>query len=189
MDRIVVIGTSGSGKSTLAGRLAARLGLVHLELDAFVHGPGWKSVPQVTFRRTLEERMATGGWVCDGNYFDRTDWVWQQADTVIWLDMPLRLVLPRLVRRSIQRIVTREELWNGNREEWTALVGRDSVLTWAVKSHRRHAAELPARLEALEKDGLAVERLCSPREVDQWWSRTFPDASGTENRPGIDGRH
>jgi adenylate kinase family enzyme len=178
MDRIVIIGTSGSGKSTLAERLAQRLGLVHLELDAFVHGPGWQSVPQDRFRRALEERMGTRRWVCDGNYFDRTvEWVWPRADTIVWLDMPLRLVVPRLVRRSIRRIVTGEELWNGNHEEWTALVGRDSVVAWAVKSHRKHAVELPPRLDDLESRGTSVVRLRSPREVDAWWDETFPATS------------
>jgi adenylate kinase family enzyme len=184
MKRILVIGTSGSGKTTLAERLANRLGLVHLELDAFVHGPGWKPVPEETFRRNLEDRLASGGWVCDGNYFDRTAWVWERADTVIWLDMPLRLVLPRLIRRSLRRILTRQRLWNDNRESWSALLGRDSVVTWAVASHHRHAVDLPPRLAALEKNGVAVARLRSPREVDEWWRRAFPDATGTDRKSG-----
>lgn len=172
MRRVVVIGTSGSGKSTLAGRLAARYSLVHLELDAFVHGPNWKTVPPEKYRRDLEERMAGDRWVCDGNYFDRTvDWLWPKADTVVWLDMPLWRIVPRLIRRSIRRIVTREELWNGNREEVSSLFGKESVVGWAVQSHRRHAAELPGTLAELERGGTTTVRLRSPREVEQWWAR------------------
>ena len=183
MRRIVVIGTSGAGKSTLAGRLAGRLGLVHLELDAFAHGPGWTSVPEETFQRMLRERMAGDGWVCDGNYFHRTEWLWRQADTVIWLDLPLWRVLPRLVSRSLRRIVTRQELWNGNREGWSALLGRDSLLGWAVASRQRHTAELPERLAALEREGVAIVRLRSPREVAQWWHGTFPRVSRHDDGP------
>ncbi|MCZ7432142.1 AAA family ATPase [Streptomyces sp. WMMC1477] len=176
MRHVIVIGTSGAGKSTLAKRLSRRLGVVHVELDAFAHGPGWKPVPQEGFQRAVEEHLASGGWVCDGNYFGRTAWLWEQADTVIWLDMPLHLVLPRLARRSLRRILTRERLWNGNRENWSALLGKESVLTWAAASHRRHAVDLPPRLAAWERDGMTVVRLRSPREVRIWWRRTFPEA-------------
>ena len=139
MERVVVIGTSGSGKSTFAKRLAQRYGLVHLELDAYVHGPKWTTVPLDRYRSELAEQMADGRWVCDGNYFDRTvDWLWPQADTVIWLDMPLWRVVVRVARRSALRIVTREELWNGNREQLSSLFGRDSTVIWAVQSHRDH---------------------------------------------------
>ena len=38
------------------------------------------------------------------------------ADTVVWLDLPRRIWLPRLLWRTLGRVVLREELWNGNRE-------------------------------------------------------------------------
>ena len=39
------------------------------------------------------------------------------ADTLVWLDLPLPLVMGRLLRRTVKRAVTREELWGtGNRE-------------------------------------------------------------------------
>lgn len=120
--------------------------------------------------------MGDGGWVCDGNYFTRTAWLWNEADTVIWLDLPLRRVPPRLLRRSIRRILTRQELWNGNRESWSTLLKRGNVLTWAVASHRTLASELPARLADSADKGLHIVRLRSPREVELWWRRTFHDA-------------
>jgi adenylate kinase family enzyme len=174
MDRVVVIGTSGSGKSTLARRLARRYDLVHLELDAYAHGPKWTTVPPDRYRGALEQRMAGGRWVCDGNYFDRTvDWLWPRADTVVWLDIPLWRVIPRLVRRSVRRLVTREELWNGNREELSALFGRNSVPSWAIQSHRDHTTELPGRLAGLRQEGVATVRLGSPGEIEDWW-RALP---------------
>jgi adenylate kinase family enzyme len=170
MERVVVIGTSGSGKSTLAGRLAARYDLVHLELDAYAHGPGWTNVPPERYRRALEKAMSGGRWVCDGNYLDRTaDWLWPKADTVVWLDLPLWQIVPRLVRRSVRRIATREELWNGNRERLSALFGRKSVVSWAIVSHRAHRAELPGTLARLRREAVTTVRLRSPREVEDWW--------------------
>jgi adenylate kinase family enzyme len=54
--RILVTGCCGSGKTTLAAALATRLGVLHHELDAFFHGPGW--VPRPTF---VADVIALGG--------------------------------------------------------------------------------------------------------------------------------
>jgi adenylate kinase family enzyme len=42
--RIVVIGTSGAGKTTLARRIAVRLNLPHIELDAINWQAGWRDL-------------------------------------------------------------------------------------------------------------------------------------------------
>ena len=44
------------------------------------------------------------------------DIVWQRADTVVWFDLPFAVVMARTVRRTVRRVVTRQELWNGNKE-------------------------------------------------------------------------
>jgi adenylate kinase family enzyme len=53
--RVVVLGTSGSGKSTLAGQLARLLGVEHVELDAFNHGPNWVPRPPEEFAARVAE--------------------------------------------------------------------------------------------------------------------------------------
>lgn len=40
--RVAVIGPSGSGKMWVSERLASRLGLRHVEVDALYHGPNWE---------------------------------------------------------------------------------------------------------------------------------------------------
>ena len=40
----------------------------------------------------------------------------------------------RVILRSLKRVITREELWNGNRERWRNLVSRDperNIIVWA----------------------------------------------------------
>jgi adenylate kinase family enzyme len=167
--RVVVLGTTGSGKSTLATRVAELIGAEYVDLDGLYHGPQWTPRPVGEFIGEVEKFTRRPRWVFDGNYIDRVSaTLWPQADTVVWLDLPLWVILPRIVRRTVLRIVRRTELWNGNRERWAALFGRGSLLLWAVTSNRRHRRELPGRLSSLAKSGVRVVRLRSATETDRW---------------------
>lgn len=175
MRRVVVLGTTGAGKSTLAGRLAAAIGAPHVELDGFKHGPNWTPRPPEEFDAAVAGVLTRPRWVVDGNYIDQVgETLWPRADTVVWLDLPLRVILPRLVLRTTRRVRDRTELWNGNRESWSALVGRNSLLWWAVRSQRRHSAELPGRLAELERAGTRVVRLSSAAAADRWLAESIP---------------
>jgi adenylate kinase family enzyme len=164
--KIAVIGTSGSGKTTVARELARRLGVPHVELDALFHGPGWAETPAEEFRRRVAAATDGNGWVVDGNYDSSLgDLVLERADTVVWLDVPLRLALTRVARRTIRRIRTGEELWSGNRESWRGgFFGWESMFVWTIRSHLRQRRLRPARLAC--HPNLRVVRLRSAREVE-----------------------
>lgn len=167
--RVVVLGTTGTGKSTLAREVAPLIGADHVELDSLAHGPNWSPRPVEEFTSAVEELARRPRWVFDGNYIDRVSGsLWPQADVVVWLDVPLWVIVPRIVRRTVVRIVRRTELWNGNREHWAALFGRNSLLVWAVRSHRRHRRELPGRLSELSASGVRVVRLRSAADSKRW---------------------
>ncbi|MGA8016271.1 MAG: AAA family ATPase [Candidatus Dormiibacterota bacterium] len=147
MQRVSVIGSSGAGKSSVARALAARLGAVHIELDAIFHQAGWTGLPVEEFQPRVARLLEARGWVVDGNYAAVLDLIWARADTVIWLDPPRHVVMRRLILRTIGRLVFRRRLWNGNRERWTNLVSWDptkSVIAWAWTQHvaqrQRYAA-------------------------------------------------
>ena len=169
MWRVVVIGTTGSGKSTVAERLAAQTGLRIVELDALYWGRDWQGVPVDLFRHRVERETRDGGWIVVGNYGQVRDLVWPSADTLVWLDLPLSLVMWRLVRRTIRRAVTREELWGtGNRESFVnAFFSRQSILLWALKTHRRNREKYGKECAALAET-MQVVRLSSPREVERF---------------------
>jgi adenylate kinase family enzyme len=138
VERVSVIGNSGSGKTTVASSLAARLGIRHIELDAVFHQPGWSRLPVPEFRHRVAEAVTHDAWVMDGNYSVVLDLVWGRADTVVWLDLPRRVLMRRLVIRTLSRLVRRTELWNGNRERWRDLASLDpdrSLLAWAWTQH------------------------------------------------------
>jgi len=167
--RISVVGTCGSGKTTVGREIAARLGIPFLELDALAWLPEWVSRPTEELRSLVEERTRDPAWVVDGNRGVVRDLVWTRADTVVWLDYPFRRVFTQLLRRTILRVVCREELWNGNRESWrTSFFSRDSILLWAIRTHRRRKREYPELLARPENAHLTVIRLRSPAETRRW---------------------
>ncbi len=149
--RINVIGSSGSGKTTLARTLAERLSLPHVELDSLFHQPNWVPTETELFRSQVTDATATEHWVIDGNYTVARDILWSRADTVIFLDLPRWQVMRQLIPRSVRRVVTRERLWNGNRERWTNLTTLDPEHNPVVWSWKRHALQR-VRYEAAVND-------------------------------------
>jgi hypothetical protein len=66
------------------------------------------------------------------------DLVWARADTVVWFDLPRRTVMRQVVGRTLRRVVSRVELWNGNREPLTGMFRLDperSIIRWAWVRH------------------------------------------------------
>ena len=114
MQRVAVVGTSCSGKTTLAAAIARAQGSPHVELDALHWLPDWKERPTEEFREKTREAIRGDAWVTDGNYSRVRDMVWGRATHVIWLNYSFPLVLWRAIRRSLTRLVTREELYSGN---------------------------------------------------------------------------
>jgi len=165
--RVVVFGTTGSGKSWLAERLSVRTGLRVIELDALFWGRNWQGAPVELFRHRVERETRDGEWIVVGNYGQVRDLTWRPADTLVWLDLPFPVVFWRLLRRTIRRGLTQEELWgSGNRESlWRAFFSRHSILLWAIKTHRRNRDRFAIECEFLGKDKTVV-RLQSPREVE-----------------------
>ena len=138
MKRVSVIGISGSGKSTLARAISDRLGLPLLELDGVFNLAGWETKPVDEFRSEVSAFVAGDRWVVDGNYVNQgvAELVWSRADTVVWLDPPKWAVMSRVIRRTLRRLVSREELWNGNREPWTNITStkpEKNIMVWAWK--------------------------------------------------------
>jgi adenylate kinase family enzyme len=166
--RIVVVGTSGTGKTTLAGMLAERLNMHHIELDALFWGPNWTQSTAEALRARVAEALAGERWVVDGNYSMVRDLVWPRADTLIWLDYPLPIVLARVTRRTLRRLVLREQIWGTNRESLRAAMSRDSIILWALQTHHKHRRLYPMLLADPQYAHLTAIRLRSPQATQSW---------------------
>ncbi len=174
--RVAVVGTTGSGKTCLAQAIAKALGLVCIELDALQWEPGWQMAPRDVFRQRIEAALpkdtgtgvAGGAWVVDGNYSAVRDLVWGQAEALVWLDYSLPLIFWRLLKRTYQRVSSKELLWGTNRETWrSALFSRDSLFLWAISSQKRQRRSYPAALAQPEYAHLVVVHLRHPRQAEE----------------------
>jgi hypothetical protein len=105
------------------------------------------------------------GWVCDGNYGAIAA---DHADTIVWLDLPMRTCLWRVVRRAMTRAWRREVLWGTNREQWRSLVGRDSLAWWVVSTHRRRRREMTELFGSPEHWHRARIRFATTAQADAW---------------------
>lgn len=173
MHRVVVIGVAGVGKSTVARGLSERLGVRHVELDSIFWQANWTKLEQSEFEARVREATRAGGWVVDGNYSERIRAIaWGAADTVVWLDLPRAVVMWQLVLRTVRRIVSGVELWNGNREgSLRDQLSRDparSILLWSWRTYGPTKAEYGLAMRNPELAHLRFERLRSRREIKRF---------------------
>ena len=137
--RFVIIGSSSSGKTTFAKKLASKLNIAHKELDEMNWGPSWTERTDSEFFRELREFIDQDSWIICGNYSKAREELWKKAEVIIWLNFPLSLVLRQFFYRSLKRSLTKEILWNGNRETIrNSIFSRDSLLIWILQNFNQY---------------------------------------------------
>ncbi|MGH8984069.1 MAG: adenylate kinase [Acidimicrobiia bacterium] len=104
-------------------------------------------------------------WVADGNDADVRDLLWPRATTLVWLDYSRRLVRGRVVRRSVVRVVTGRELWNGNRSDWRRWGDPEHSIRWAWRTHAANRVTYEVLVALPEWSHLDVVRLRRPGEA------------------------
>ena len=166
--RVSVVGSSGSGKTTTGQEIAARLDVPFVELDSIFHQPGWTELPDDEFRARVREAVAGDAWVVDGNYAVVRPIVLERATTVVWLDYSRPRVMQQVIRRSVRRGATRQELWNGNREDPRTWLDAEHPIRWAWTHHARKRVEYEARYREPQYAHLAVHRFHAPRATRAW---------------------
>jgi adenylate kinase family enzyme len=106
MQRVVVLGSVGAGKTTLATTISRRTGLPLVHLDRLFWRSGWTPAPREEALRDLADAIQRDRWILDGNFLADRDGGWDarfdRADTVIFLDVPRRASVFRVLKRRLR---------------------------------------------------------------------------------------
>ena len=168
MNKIIIIGSSGAGKTTLAKKLSATLGIPHTELDSIFHLKDWQPLDTNVFKGRVEKTTNQPNWVICGNYFNKLggEGYLSKADTVIWCDYSFPLVFFRLLRRTLKRTLTRQELWNENKEGFIVnFFSKESVLLWMMRQWKEQNRRYGKIFKENKLTGTELVRLRSPGET------------------------
>ena len=155
----------------MAERLADKLRLDFIELDALNWGPNWTPAGSELLRSRAEQATRSPGWVVAGNYGETRQVTWARAESIIWLDYSLWVIFWRLWRRTWKRVFGKVELWNGNREHlWTQLKlwSEESLFHWLFKTYLRRKREYPQLFSLPEHAHLKIIHFTTPQEADAW---------------------
>jgi adenylate kinase family enzyme len=161
MNRVLIIGPCGSGKSTLARELAPRMGLPLVHMDKLGWRAGWIETDKAELNARLAEAVAQDQWLIEGNYGSTLAPRLERADTVIYLDFPIRLCLWRLIKRIVtHRGYSRPDMPEGCPERFDAAFFW-YVMNWNTGPRPRTEAKLAGYAGNLV-------RLTSPAMLAQW---------------------
>jgi adenylate kinase family enzyme len=161
MKRVLVIGPCGSGKSTLARELAPLMGLPLVHMDQLGWQAGWIETEKAELNARLADAVAQDEWLIEGNYGSTLAPRLERADTVIYLDFPIRLCLSRLIRRIItNRGQSRPDMPEGCPERF------DLAFFWYVMNW--NSGPRVRTEEKLATYRGTVIRLTSPQMLATW---------------------
>ncbi|MBT2653025.1 MULTISPECIES: hypothetical protein [Oceanobacillus] len=111
MSKVHIIGSVGSGKTTMARAIKTILDIPHIELDNIV----WIRDSTGDRRRDLEDRDALlqsyvqqNHWVIEGVHISWVNSSLENADAIIFLDMPYYIRIYRIIRRFILQKLGKE---------------------------------------------------------------------------------
>jgi len=112
MNRVAILGNAGSGKSFLAARLGSTRDLPVIALDDLF----WKPPGQYQTKRPAHELMALidarklePTWIVEGVYGELVQPFLNQADHLLWLDIPWEVSRARLEERQLSRAAASDD--------------------------------------------------------------------------------
>jgi adenylate kinase family enzyme len=154
MKRVVVIGSGGSGKSIFSKDLGRLTGLPVIHLDREYWRAGWKETPKDEWAVKVESLIAAERWILDGNFGGTREMRMQAADTIIFLDLPTRVCLYRILKRTIKYYGrSRPDMTEGCDERFDL-----EFIGWVWNYKHRSRKRLLDELELLEGKRVIILR-------------------------------
>ncbi|MEQ1723665.1 MAG: adenylate kinase [Pseudobdellovibrio sp.] len=167
-SKVFVVGTSGSGKSTFARTLSQKIGVVDIELDQLFWKANWTESEPEEFRAKISKAISDNkGWVMHGNYNKVRDLTWGNTETLIWLDYSKTVVMYRVIKRSLKRIFTQEELWAGNKESIKkTFFSKQSIILWSWQTYATRKTQYLKFMQDPDFKHIKVIRFTNPSEAE-----------------------
>ncbi|HSI66233.1 MAG TPA: topology modulation protein [Planococcus sp. (in: firmicutes)] len=165
MKKVIVAGVSaGAGKSTFAKNIGKRLDISVHHLDSYYWKPGWIETESQEFKDAQHQLVAGDTWIIEGNYASSMEIRLAEADTFIYLELPLRVCLYRVLMRWIKNHgKTRPDMAAGCPEKMDKEFLKFIVTTYAAR-------KLAMRQRAIDFQASGINRksiiLQSQKQID-----------------------
>ncbi|KAL9655642.1 hypothetical protein ABK040_002305 [Willaertia magna] len=130
--------------------------------------PNWTLISNEEFIEKVEhflEENRNKGWVIDGGYGNKTDIHWKEADLIIYLDYPFIVNFYRMLKRTLRRVIFKEECCNGNYENFSQQFTKDSLFYYLFTSFYKSKAKLEAVYERNRRDNLEIITFKNPHSL------------------------
>ncbi|MEK5067493.1 topology modulation protein [Sporosarcina sp. FSL K6-1508] len=163
MNKIMVIGvSSGAGKSTFARQLGEVTGIEVTHLDRLYWKPNWVEASLEEFSADQQLVVQNDQWIIEGNYSGTFPIREPHADTVIYLELPLRVCLYRVLKRRVQfHGKTRDDVGEGCKEKIDK-----AFLKFIVSTYGARKKKMTERMQRYAQEGKTVHYLKTPTQIE-----------------------
>ncbi|MFJ7934064.1 topology modulation protein [Sporosarcina sp. NPDC096371] len=163
MNKIMVIGVSaGVGKSTFARRLSELTGIEVTHLDRLYWKPNWVEALPEEFSEAQQQVVQNERWIIEGNYTGTFNIREPHADTVIYLELPLRVCLYRVLKRRVQyHGKVRLDIAEGCKEKMDK-----AFLKFIVTTYGARKKTMVERMQRYTQEGKTVHYLKNRKQIE-----------------------
>ncbi|MCP4547507.1 MAG: hypothetical protein GY835_13700 [bacterium] len=171
IQRIHILGASGSGTTTLARAIASATSACHLDTDDFFWiktTPPFRTIREVAVRQELlrQALAKTAAWTLSGSLCGWGDFAIPLFDLVVFLTVPRKMRMQRLLDREIARYGAEIEDPDDPRHEthrafldWAAAYDKGGPEIRSRSMHEDWLAQLPRPALRIEGDQPVEESL------------------------------
>ena len=144
--KIHIIGCSGSGKTYLATALSEKYNIPHFDLDNIQwdnNSSGYGNKMPLEKRSELLNRILENDcWIIEGVYYAWVGKCFEDADRIFVLDVPKRIYIYRIIKRSVKRKLGLEK---GKKETIKSVY---NLLKWTDTFQNKSMVEIKKILSA-----------------------------------------